>query len=814
MPPPGRVYDTSPNAITTHSDTAASVALLARQFSIDEIRDAVQTALLVGEDTTPIADLWELMYILTSDDAWRGGVARYVDQFFQCSVWYVTERLLHRTQPKVYNPIDFMVHNFDRMRDPGFVRLLRVYILACPSTHGLHSVMEEVPPAFMHDQHAEHYSAIHLATVYDAVPLVVLATFLEARTNVNQPMRTGTTPIMLAASAPRLALPLQKLDLLLRYGAAIDDVNFNFNTALHHGVAAGNIDGVRLLLDARTRQINTAVCNKYEYSGGCEDSDKDDSDDGNSDDGNSERSEDSTAETFVDIVGDEINEGEINEGEINEGEINEGEINEGEINGVESSESSESSVTRPTSLTSTVQVPAGTSLWVNWSTPELTAYESRLRTNHLGRTLQGTALGPDPLGWSGPVAWAGQFSGWHSPAGVVERIENRLRCTTPMRVDLLNMRNYCGDTVLSIAASTPTMAHNARNEMVSMLLRAGADPEYETCSGMCQNSPVAIPGHQRMMRHAEEGNFLVKGIITCEEQSDNNGPPVVCVRLLKDGYTSDVCFDLESCIVFLDEDETMYPASATMSDRQLDDLFYRLSGQTFDFWIRDDVFECTFDGVDFSLFYRVTSRVYDEEFMEDILCVEILEESAITRFDDEMGRISMRFPRGPVPHAVFVNETIAEDAAYMNGFRMHKHYTLLQQAAVCESQSERVRMLTVARPLCNPLLRLRPPHLLCGHTALELLEYTTFVDGLDTVTPRTRYYTSVDTRWLKLLQKDVNDFMHVVFRDHAFAASVDINAAYHRVDATTNGRTCRPKRFTSRFNLLPDDVCKRILGFM
>ncbi|KAJ1467421.1 hypothetical protein T484DRAFT_1755880 [Baffinella frigidus] len=748
------------------------MALLARRFSVDEICAAVRTARLhippcVTTDTTPIADLWELMYILTSDDAWRGGVARYVDQFLQDSARFVAERLLHRTQPEVYNPVDFMVHNFDRMRDPGFVRLLRVHLLAYHSVYQLNFVMEEVPPVLMYDRNVKEHSAIHIAIVYNAAPLVVLATLLEARVDVNRPMTNGTTPIMIAASAPRLALPVQKLDLLLRYGAAIDNVNLKFKTVLHHGVAAGNIEGVRLLLDARTRQIEAAVHKEYEY----EDSDEDEDED---DDANSERSDESLSEV-TDTV-----------------------------------DACESSITQPTT---TFKAPTDTSLQTDGETRALFAYKSRLCTGHLGRTLQGTAMGPVPLGWSGPVPWVGQFSSWHSPAGVVDRIENRLRCTTPMRVDLLNMRNVHDDTVLSFAAATPNMTYNARNEMVSMLLQAGADPEYETCSGLCQNSSVAVPGHQRIRQRTVENNFLVKGIITCEEQLDT-GTFIVRVRLLKDGYTSDVCFDVDSCSAFINEDVTMYPASAPLSDHQLEELFIGCSGQTFDFWLRDEAFDCTFDGVDFSLFYKVTDRLPGEEGMDDILCIEIIAESAITYFEDNMGRVSMRFPRGPVPHAVVVNETIAADTAYMSGFRMHKHYTLLQQAAVCKSQSERARMLTVARPLCNPLLRLQPPHPLYGYTALELLEYTICVDGMDPVPPHARYNSSVDARWLKLLQKDFDDFMQVVFRDHALTASVDINAAYNRIYAATNGRGCKPKCFTSRFNLLPDDVCKRILGFV
>ncbi|KAJ1467879.1 hypothetical protein T484DRAFT_1755540 [Baffinella frigidus] len=151
------------------------------------------------------------------------------------------------------NVVDFMVQNIAHVDAPGFVRLLRAHIFAC--AFKLNKFAGDMPEYLKDPEYQDVFNALQLSARSNLIPLVVMRTLLEARVDVDSTTRGGRTSLMLVMCGSHTALALEKVKLLLEYGAHIDAYDDGFRNVLHYAVDGGFLDGLRLVLEARRKII-------------------------------------------------------------------------------------------------------------------------------------------------------------------------------------------------------------------------------------------------------------------------------------------------------------------------------------------------------------------------------------------------------------------------------------------------------------------------------------------------------------------------------------------------------------------------------
>jgi hypothetical protein len=127
--------------ISTHTNRPSSKSILNKVYTFEEIVSSVQTAVELRDNidyTDPISleKAWKLVHILTSDSAWGVGMGSLVDEYLKTETRVFMRGLLEHTSEylDLFSVANFMTHYFQRMKDPGFMRLLRAYLLAFPET--------------------------------------------------------------------------------------------------------------------------------------------------------------------------------------------------------------------------------------------------------------------------------------------------------------------------------------------------------------------------------------------------------------------------------------------------------------------------------------------------------------------------------------------------------------------------------------------------------------------------------------------------------------------------------------------------------
>lgn len=378
----------------------------------------------------------------------------------------------------------------------------------------------------------------------------------------------------------------------------------------------------------------------------------------------------------------------------------------------------------------------------------------------------------------------------------LKRYQLRLRLKSDLYVDPLHLPDSCNETPLSIAAGTSAMDFNARKKMVSMLVDFGADADSDKHVG---------PSGSLSQNH------LCFGIITCHERlGEWAGTFFIMIQIFKGAYRTSLYMDLALANNFLDIDESLFPEGG-MSQFNVEEVFKGCKGQRFDFYDRWDTFDKPHDGVDFSLWFRLTNRTTDEQG-DDSIETSIVLESSCDTFGPHIGKLTMRFPRGPCPVAWWTNDAPV-GITFEPEITMYKHFTLLQKAAMCKYRETRRNMMTVARSMCNPLIKCDAPYNVKGSTAAEILATTLLLDS-----QAGRFNTTQNTRLLKILQKDRSDMLNFIHKDYTLQQYKDVNAAFHMLNSTQHSdstqRPAKKSKLVSPFHRFPNDVCETILSFI
>jgi hypothetical protein len=199
---------------------------------------------------------WVLAHVLTSRDGWgKPRVSLLVDELLKRDVKHFFKRLLNTTVVQTNGGSDlgllnFMLENIVRIQHPYFLNLLRAYLFASPESYDLVYDLRRDPILGTHIS----VTALRIACVTDLIPVWVVKTILEANVSVDSLDDSGDSALMLTLSE-NTASSAAKTKYLLDYGANIDIYNESMLNSIHIAVLGQNVDGLRLVLQARKERI-------------------------------------------------------------------------------------------------------------------------------------------------------------------------------------------------------------------------------------------------------------------------------------------------------------------------------------------------------------------------------------------------------------------------------------------------------------------------------------------------------------------------------------------------------------------------------
>ena len=260
---------------------------LDRRYSIEEVRvarewakglDTMIRSTVVWESGGSISSLqdctknWDMLNTLLSDDTWGSGRAHLVDKGLKTDVYeFVTTMCIYIED--FWNgehPARFMHSQKHRVGQKGFIRMLRLCLYYAPekfefSLNPAYGIAQDDPSYYslLHTARIisgedSYYTALQIAISSDIFPVCVLETLLQAGVRVDRATSHGDfgdTPLLLVMRKASVAV-LEKINILLDYGADIDLFNPDFENVLHIAVKYGNVSILRLLLDVRQERLN------------------------------------------------------------------------------------------------------------------------------------------------------------------------------------------------------------------------------------------------------------------------------------------------------------------------------------------------------------------------------------------------------------------------------------------------------------------------------------------------------------------------------------------------------------------------------
>jgi len=268
------VYTIGPPSYVIRTwSTAFSAELITKEYTKEEIFASVATAkkcqdTVDFQDPIAIEEAWKLVHVITCDSAWGIGVGSYVDEYLKQHTRVFMRTMIENSQRFQYahdnrtcSVANFMTINSRRMKDVGFIRLLRVYLLGFPETTESASTLVEY-------QRLEYprmdpwtgHSPIIMATSTWKVKAKVLLTLLQAGACPDTRNVDGETALMLVCNT-RSELENEKADMLLNYGANLDLFDSTFHNAFHSAISYNNKFTIMKLLAARKQRIQDSIDN-------------------------------------------------------------------------------------------------------------------------------------------------------------------------------------------------------------------------------------------------------------------------------------------------------------------------------------------------------------------------------------------------------------------------------------------------------------------------------------------------------------------------------------------------------------------------
>jgi hypothetical protein len=332
------------------------------------------------------------------------------------------------------------------------------------------------------------------------------------------------------------------------------------------------------------------------------------------------------------------------------------------------------------------------------------------------------------------------------------------RSRVQLSPDPIHLQDEFHETPMMVLHRSEKMEHKTRREIIYLLREAGAvaDADLDTTSraAHARNRGAVLP------------NF---GMANCQLL----GEFLLFVNVHKADFSMDVTICLDTLCMSVDVSQSVLPPS-NFNEFDIKMLCMRCMKQQFDF--SGDV-----DGLDFDIHFNICDeKGFDTE--------------VVGCNDGSDFKLAIRFPRGPCPISLWTQDLEFEPVFQWN-INMNKRYTLAHYAATASSPRFQSRLLSMARPLCNPLIKCS-----MGFTAAETLQK-------QLVGKRASWDIK---RLLASMQRDQKYMITYIHRDALLFMTTDHSS---QTKIAGNKKKKRPS-YISPFWKLSDDVCRIILSYI
>ena len=209
-----------------------------------------------------LIECWKIAHVLTSDESWGSGKSHLVCDNLKLDVEMFFMRLLKSTEPDEpsHTVLRFILNNIGFIEESHFVVILRAYLFGFTGSYGSVEDVNIENTSGVVQEKMFNMTALQLCCHTDAIAVVVLKTLLEAGIEVDDCNDNGDTPLMMAVFKPDGNFPV-KTKLLLNYGARIDEYNICFQNPIHLSVAGQNLEGLKIILEARRERMRWSCSN-------------------------------------------------------------------------------------------------------------------------------------------------------------------------------------------------------------------------------------------------------------------------------------------------------------------------------------------------------------------------------------------------------------------------------------------------------------------------------------------------------------------------------------------------------------------------
>ena len=318
--------------------------------------------------------------------------------------------------------------------------------------------------------------------------------------------------------------------------------------------------------------------------------------------------------------------------------------------------------------------------------------------------------------------------------------------------DPLHMKDEVHETPM-MTVHRKKMSCKTRMQIVELLVEAGAvadvDVDRESRVAVARKTGGVVPSF---------------GLANCQIIDDIT----VFISIHKPTYSMDVTVSLDMLHMSVDKGCSTLPHSS-MADFDMKLLFMLCANQRFS--CDGDI-----DWVDFDLHFNTDATGGNTKI--------------VGCNDGGAFKAAIRFPKGPCPLYFWTDGfDFDTNICFEWHITMNKCYTFAHHAALIRCPTIRSQLMSIARPLCNPLIKCKD-----GCTALETLQQTLH---------------GIHTRW------DTRRLIGSMRRDH------DYILTYIHRDAVTTSSGSVAKRLKKKANStmspfwrLPDDVCRHILSYL
>jgi hypothetical protein len=331
--------------------------------------------------------------------------------------------------------------------------------------------------------------------------------------------------------------------------------------------------------------------------------------------------------------------------------------------------------------------------------------------------------------------------------------DERFRRNDHMNPDPLHQPDQHHETPLMVISRSYRMSIYLREEIVTLLVGEGAV--------------------------ADENLHQKRRIYEAEQRGGGEDPPcwgvihcglignfLMFITMQKDMYSVKLTMEVDFLVRWVDKQQSVLPP-ATMTAFDIRMLFISCIQQRFDF-------DAAVNGLDFDLHFNVTDA-------------NGFDASVVGYTTGSEYKLAVRLPRGPCPISLWT-DALAVQPLFVYSIEVDKHYTLSHHAAKTICPEFRRRLVYIARPLCNPLLKC-----VDGFTSADILENSLTVMSWDV------------KQLLKKMRGDNSKMLRYIHRDSLLVIT-EFNPA---VLSTTKKR-----KFKSPFHDLSDDICRIILSFI